>query len=273
MCFVAFVSSIYYYTKTNAKLFNYHEMISENSDQKKQLVKFDEETRKLNVAIQDLKEKDQEVRGLLGIEDLSFSRPSKEASKKKYLNNMFRDKIVSLSVNDLRGKLYALNKDLVQSKQSYNLLLASVKDMTQKFDFTPSISPISGPIIAGFGWRRHPIFGSMEFHRGVDIPSFTGANILSSAKGKVVYSGWYSGYGNAVIVEHRDGISTVYGHASRLLVNVGEIVNKGQIIARVGSTGLSTGPHLHYEVRKWNQAINPTKYLDLNIFTANKDIR
>lgn len=148
----------------------------------------------------------------------------------------------------------------------------SVHEMKRKYDFTPTIWPLNGQIYSTFGWRRHPLFGTMEFHRGIDIGTFSGANVKATGKGRVVYAGWYSGYGNLVIIYHRDGISSVYGHNSKVLVKPGEMVDKGQLIARAGSTGLSTGPHLHYEVRKWNQSINPNKYLNMNIYTASKEI-
>jgi murein DD-endopeptidase MepM/ murein hydrolase activator NlpD len=100
-------------------------------------------------------------------------------------------------------------------------------------------------------------------HQGVDIGAPEGAPISAAAAGKVTYSGVMGGYGNIVIVDHGNGLETRYAHASSLDVRVGETVAAGQLIARVGSTGMSTGPHLHFEVRKDDVAVEPTDYINV----------
>ena len=126
---------------------------------------------------------------------------------------------------------------------------------------TPSGWPTKGEITSDFGWRIHPIFGYGRFHSGLDIAWDSGTNIIATAAGRVSYSGWMQGYGYAVIIDHGHGIQTLYGHCSALKVNVGQYVNKGQSIAAMGSTGNSTGPHLHYEVRRHGECVNPVAYL------------
>jgi murein DD-endopeptidase MepM/ murein hydrolase activator NlpD len=106
----------------------------------------------------------------------------------------------------------------------------------------------------------------MELHTGVDIPGFVGAPIKATAGGKVSNAGWFGGYGMTIIINHENGFRTIYSHLDKFLVNAGEEVVKGQIIAHCGSTGLSTGPHVHYEIRYFNKPINPNPYLDLSIF-------
>jgi murein DD-endopeptidase MepM/ murein hydrolase activator NlpD len=121
----------------------------------------------------------------------------------------------------------------------------------------PFIRPVDGPIVSGFGYRVHPIFRRVKFHYGVDISAPSGTPIRAAADGVVVFAGWRRAYGNTVIVDHGNGIATLYAHCSRVLVNEGEVVKQGQVIALVGSTGLSTGPHLHFEVRRYGEPINP----------------
>lgn len=124
------------------------------------------------------------------------------------------------------------------------------------------LQPTSGKITDEFGWRIHPIDQVNRFHEGIDIAAPEGTPIKAAAGGRVVLAGWVGGYGYTVIIEHADNLSTLYAHASLLLVQVGEIVNSGQTIAAVGNTGLSTGPHLHFEVRRSGQAINPREYVN-----------
>ncbi|HEY9605342.1 MAG TPA: M23 family metallopeptidase, partial [Allocoleopsis sp.] len=121
--------------------------------------------------------------------------------------------------------------------------------------------PSDGPITSGFGWRRHPILGYVRFHSGVDFGASYGSVIRAAESGRVIFAGWYSGYGNAVIINHGGGIATLYGHTSKLYVAEGQTVQVGQAIAAVGSTGLSTGPHLHFEVRKNGEPVDPMPYL------------
>jgi murein DD-endopeptidase MepM/ murein hydrolase activator NlpD len=113
--------------------------------------------------------------------------------------------------------------------------------------------PVNAPITSPFGWR----WGRM--HEGIDLGAPYGAPIAAAAAGVVIYAGWLSGYGNLTVIDH--GLSTVYGHQSRIVVGVGESVAQGQTIGYVGSTGHSTGPHLHFEVRVNGQPVDPLGYL------------
>lgn len=123
------------------------------------------------------------------------------------------------------------------------------------------IWPISGPITSEFGWRTHPIFGNARFHSGLDIGGDYGMPIHAAASGVVIESGWIGGYGNTIMIEHGNGIVTLYGHNESLAVGVGQQVNQGDVIAYCGSTGNSTGPHCHFEVRLNGEPVSPWDYL------------
>jgi murein DD-endopeptidase MepM/ murein hydrolase activator NlpD len=126
---------------------------------------------------------------------------------------------------------------------------------------TPTIWPVRGTVTSGFGWRISPFSGGREMHPGVDIAVATGTPVVAAADGTVIISGPYGGYGNLVEIDHGNGIKTLYGHNSQLVVQVGQHVKKGQVISYSGSTGESTGPHVHYEIRINNTPVDPMKYL------------
>lgn len=128
---------------------------------------------------------------------------------------------------------------------------------------TPSIWPVNGEITSKFGWRNAPIEDASEIHQGIDIAVATGTPVVAAADGVVARSGYIGGYGNMVQINHGNGIETIYGHNSQLIVSVGQTIKKGQVIAYAGSTGISTGPHLHYEVRVNGKAVDPLRYLTL----------
>lgn len=123
------------------------------------------------------------------------------------------------------------------------------------------IQPVPGGVVSTFGMRYHPILHRSRLHAGVDMSGSTGTPIVAAASGVVVFSGVMRGYGNVVVLDHGGGISTLYAHCSARLAHEGQSVAQGQVIARVGSTGLSTGPHLHFEVRRNGSPVNPLRAL------------
>jgi murein DD-endopeptidase MepM/ murein hydrolase activator NlpD len=146
------------------------------------------------------------------------------------------------------------------------------QEQRDKLAGVPSVWPVHGVITSGFGWRSAPFGPGNELHAGIDIAVAGGVPVVATADGQVLQSGLAGGYGNLVQIDHRNGISTLYGHNSQLAVSVGQTVKKGQVISYAGSTGQSTGPHVHYEVRENGNAIDPWKYLVFhnNALTAQK---
>jgi murein DD-endopeptidase MepM/ murein hydrolase activator NlpD len=126
---------------------------------------------------------------------------------------------------------------------------------------TPSLWPVRGPITAGFGQRMDPFTGEDELHQGIDIAAPSGTPVRVTADGILFHAGPAGTYGNEALIDHGYGITTKYAHLSRIYVKVGEVVHRGQIIGAVGVTGLTTGPHLHYEVLVQGTPVNPAEYL------------
>lgn len=131
-----------------------------------------------------------------------------------------------------------------------------------KIHFADFLWPVKNYRIAGsFGLRKHPIFKKRIFHEGLDLAKQYGAAVSSASDGRVIFAGYKIGYGKVVIIYHKNGFSTLYGHLKSYCVKAGEYVKAEQSIGAIGSSGYSTGPHLHFEVRKYSRPVNPIKYL------------
>jgi murein DD-endopeptidase MepM/ murein hydrolase activator NlpD len=155
------------------------------------------------------------------------------------------------SLAALEGKMNQLERNI----KAYESVL-------RERGYTPSVWPVVGKLESGFGGRRNPFGGSsFEFHSGQDIDAATGDPVVAGASGKVTFVGWQNGYGQLVVIDHGGGLTTRYGHLSHIDVEAGQMVERSQFIGRVGSTGRSTGPHLHYEIRINDQPVNPLQYL------------
>ncbi|MCQ2362819.1 MAG: peptidoglycan DD-metalloendopeptidase family protein [Acidaminococcaceae bacterium] len=148
-------------------------------------------------------------------------------------------------------------------RQDVKKLYKAIHQDNYKKEVTPDIWPVdNGWISSDFGRRQNPVTGEWgDFHPGLDIAAPYGEPVYAGASGRVTHAGWYSGYGKYIEIEHDFGYSTAYGHLSTIAVNVNAYVVKGQFIGRVGSTGFSTGPHLHYEVILWGEQINPRRMI------------
>ncbi|HET8773520.1 MAG TPA: peptidoglycan DD-metalloendopeptidase family protein [Thermoanaerobaculia bacterium] len=167
--------------------------------------------------------------------------------------NPYRDDVDKMSFRS-----HNLNKDL-------NVLEQKFTAQSHLLSSTPSIAPVRGILTDGFGGRSDPFTGERGQHGAVDISSAVGQPIRSPADGIVVKAEWANGYGNVIFISHGYGYSTRYGHLSSFATRPGQRVKRGDVIGYVGSTGRSTGPHLHYEVRVNNNPVNPLEYI-LNAF-------
>lgn len=179
--------------------------------------------------------------------------------------------IMEQKVAKQQALIEKMKSDKTVFDQQYDELMAASRQVGEMirgshYNVQPSgsgamIWPISGPITSEFGWRTHPITGDQRFHSGLDIGGDYGLPVHAAQSGTVTYAGWISGYGNTVIIDHGGGITTLYGHNQSLAVGEGQAVSQGQVISYCGSTGNSTGPHCHFEVRQNGEPVSPYGYL------------
>lgn len=203
------------------------------------------------------------------LDDLAAKMKSQEAKQKEKQKKLEEDKT---EVAAAKAKVEAENKELyadidkLEAESSrLQAEITSLSDSGKKYKGNGVFAwpfPAYSRISSEYGTRIHPITGVKKFHSGLDIAGPSGSPIVAAESGTVVSAGWNSGgYGNMVIIDHGGGIATVYAHNSALRVSVGQSVKRGQTIAACGSTGLSTGPHLHFEVREGGSTVDPRKYI------------
>ena len=216
----------------------------------------------------------------------SYASEKKEAldllvNQANLLNVMSSDKMVLQSrLAEIESKLQdmqvildkkGINKDLAvggeyipNDKFSLSYMDFMEKDIDDLFSImqnTPFGKPLDGSVNSGFGYRMDPFTSKSAFHSGIDFEANNKQPVVATALGVVEHAGWYKSYGKTVIIKHENGYKTLYGHLSVVKVKKGEEVHTGQLIGLAGSTGRSTGPHLHYEILKNGKAINPREYL------------
>lgn len=160
-----------------------------------------------------------------------------------------------------KDRLAQIRAEMEIREESLGDLVNAVAAQQQLLDATPSIWPAEATITSWFGYRRSPFGSALEFHGGLDMAAPYGTPVVATANGVVAYAGWRGAYGKFIEVEHGYGFQTNYGHLSRIVVRSGQQVTRGQVIGYVGSTGRSTGSHLHYEVIKNGRQVNPRYYL------------
>ncbi len=164
-------------------------------------------------------------------------------------------------LDDLDLRARSLQDRLEAEEQSLQEVRGYLDDRISLLDASPSFWPVRGWVTSGYGWRASPHGGARRLHSGLDMAAPRGTPVMAAADGDIVFAGYHTAYGNLVVVDHGYGMTTKYAHLSRMLVKVGERVERGALIARVGNTGRSTGPHLHFEVLKDGVPVNPRRYL------------
>jgi murein DD-endopeptidase MepM/ murein hydrolase activator NlpD len=162
-------------------------------------------------------------------------------------------------------QFYALRMTAMTGAASVGIGMGDMRDASTRdwlrLAAAPTLWPVQGRITGSFGERIDPFSGEGAFHRGVDISSEIGTRIIAPADGVVRFADFMNGYGRTVLLDHGNGITTLYGHMSGFAVSPGQLVHRGDTVGYVGQSGRSTGPHLHYEVRIFDTPVNPRKYL------------
>lgn len=218
----------------------------------------------------ELASRDRELQKIWRIVGVQPSNPSRRGSNRRYSQLASRGGSSKVASTKVKVQYQELLTEFRESEENLKTLAVAAKDYRRArveayrarlASITPSIRPCRGELTSEFGNRVHPVYGIGRFHGGCDFTAPHGTDIHSTAAGTVVHADWLGGYGRTVEIDHGRGVKTLYAHCSELKVKKGEKVEKGQLIGLVGTTGLSSGPHCHYEVRKNNKQIDPKPYL------------
>ncbi|MBE0433005.1 peptidoglycan DD-metalloendopeptidase family protein [candidate division WOR-3 bacterium] len=235
---------------------------SENRIVQKEIKRIEGELSGLQVLIDSLEQYDKELRSYAPLRPIA--EELREMGIGGYAPDFARQDIspkVKQELADVSESLDNLVGRARLQRQSYDELVNHLQEKAHLRDHTPSIIPVQGWMIRGYGYHIDPFTGQVKMHEGLDIAAPIGTPIVSPADGMVRFAGERKDYGQCVEIDHGYGFMTVYAHCQRLRVNAGMRVRRGDIIAHVGTTGRSTGPHLHYEVRLSHAAANPLNYI------------
>jgi len=208
-----------------------------------------------------IKEKERKIKAIINLN----SKYEKELTKLR--NNLIKLETYLIERGVIKkgkeglGGLSKIKAEELLNEEYLSFLVSHSEELIYKLRITPIGFPVRGRITSTLGWREDPFGNGYEYHTGIDIEAHYGAPVYATAEGIVVYAGWYSDYGRAIIIKHPSGYKTLYGHLSKIKVKYGQKVKAGEIIGYVGSTGRSTGPHLHYEVRLGSKYVDPLKFI------------
>lgn len=278
------------YRLADSKLHKFKNIKTENKELKNELVTLKQDTEELRQAVVNLEEYNHNIKAM--INDENKNKDKDIADKKKqnddidmqlrtigsYNNNIFQQGVPmgggdfrllyqdsKALIKTMQANVNTIKNEIPKQRKELQKLEESAKKYNAKKASTPAIWPVAdkgkGYISSDFGWRNDPTTSAREFHEGLDIAVWYNTPVMATAKGKVSFAGWASGYGWTVKIDHGFGYETIYGHLNRVKVKKGEKVNRGQVVALTGNSGRSTGPHLHYEVRAEDIPKNPRDFI------------
>jgi len=256
---LAVLAAGYEYWSSRQDLASVRAIKAENQEKARALEAMSErllELEKKNLALQNEQEKIKKIMGINENQESGHTtQPSRGGVGGVVLQRYYRS-----------PEILNLEADLLENRQQRQLqtaedLLRIAREKADYFRSLPNYWPVIGEITSEFGWRDNPFGRGDEYHHGLDIAADRGTPVRAAADGRVIYAAWKRGYGRLIIVKHQNGLTTWYGHNSAIKVKVGDRVKKGQVISEVGSSGRSSGPHVHFEIQKNGQSINPLLYL------------
>lgn len=222
---------------------------------------------KLSSSIDSVNEINNQLRIAINLEPISEAEAKLGIGGSKDVYSSFN--IADKDITSVISFVDQLNRKLDFQRSQYNVLFNKLNENKEMLENIPSIRPADGNFMtSSFGMRMHPILHIMKMHQGIDINLSVGSSVVATGNGIVAFAGNKNGYGNVVEIDHGFGYHSVYAHLSEILVNSGKKVKRGELIAKSGNTGLSTGPHLHYEISFNGEKINPLNFFleDINVF-------
>ena len=229
-----------------------------------QMEVLEQQVNQMQIIMSDLSQRDDNLyRAILGAEPIPLSTRMGAAQQLSYYDSLARMTNTQLAA-DLQRKVDLLEKELYVQACSYDEILELAKNQEARMENIPAIQPVLNKdlkrMASGYGWRVDPVYHIRRFHEGMDFSAPIGTDIFATGNGVVTYAGWKQGYGQTVEIDHGFGYSTRYAHCHKLFVRPGKKVKRGDVIALVGNTGKSTGPHVHYEVHFNGKAIDPRNF-------------
>ncbi|MHB9056875.1 MAG: peptidoglycan DD-metalloendopeptidase family protein [Paludibacteraceae bacterium] len=217
----------------------------------------------------DLQERDDNLyRVIFQADPIPYESRHTTSNNMEYYDELMKMTNSQIVVNTTE-KLNELKKQMYVQSKSYDEIVKLAQNKENMLKSIPAIQPVANKdlkrVASGWGYRYDPIYHTRRFHEGMDFTAPVGTDIYATGNGTVIEAGWQQGYGNSVLLDHGFGYQTFYAHMSEVKVKVGQSVTRGEIIGLVGSTGKSTGPHLHYEVHYKGQIMNPQNYYFLDL--------
>ena len=229
-----------------------------------QLTMLNRQVDQMQIVMADLQQRDDNLyRVLFGAEPIPLSIRQGTQRKISYYEQIAQMTNSQLAA-DLTLKVDLLEKELYVQSKSYDEILELAKTQEIRMENIPAIQPVMNKdlkrVASGYGMRIDPVYHVRKFHQGMDFTAPTGTEVFATGNARVIFAGWKQGYGNTVILDHGFGYQTLYAHLYKSLVRKGQKVRRYDVIALVGNTGKSTGPHLHYEVRLNDRPVDPRNY-------------
>ena len=240
------------------------QLLRERASLESQLEVLNNQVDQMQVVMTDLQQRDDNLyRVLFGAEPIPLSVRQGAQRKIDYYEQLAQMTNSELAA-DLSLKVDLLEKEMYVQAKSYDEVAQMAKEQEIRMENIPAIQPVMNKdlkrVASGYGMRIDPVYHVRKFHQGMDFTAPTGTEVFATGNAKVDFAGWKQGYGNTVILDHGYGYKTLYAHLYKILVRKGQKVRRSDIIALVGNTGKSTGPHLHYEVRLNNKPVDPRNY-------------
>ena len=240
------------------------QLLKEKETIQSQMEMLNSQVDQMQIVMTDLQQRDDNLyRVLFGAEPIPLSIRQGTQRKIDYyeqLGQMTNSQLVA----DLALKVDILEKELYVQAKSYDEIVELTKTKEIRMEHIPAIQPVMNKdlkrVASGYGMRIDPVYHVRRFHQGMDFTAPTGTEVFATGNARVEFAGWKQGYGNTVILDHGYGYKTLYAHLYKILVRKGQKVRRSDVIALVGNTGKSTGPHLHYEVRLNGRAVDPRNY-------------
>ena len=229
-----------------------------------QLRLMDQKVDQMQLVMSDMAQRDDNLyRAILGAEPIPLTARMGATQQISYYDSLARmtnDQLVA----DVQRKIDILEKELYVQARSYEEVLELAKNQEVRMENIPAIQPVLNKdlkrMASGYGWRVDPVYHVRRFHEGMDFSAPIGTDIFATGNGVITFVGWKQGYGNTIEIDHSFGYKTRYAHCSKLIARVGQKVKRGDVIALVGNTGKSMGPHLHYEVHCQGRPIDPRNF-------------